>query len=229
MLEQKVMHHIQRDILRSLLNASNKRFKDIKPAGLESNIFMYHLKTLIKEGFVEKVPEGYALTAEGKRFVDRSSLDSLKVRIQPKSITILAVENPDGKIAVLERLHQPFIGHKGFPSGKIHYGESLLDAASRELLEKTGLTTALQLRGTFVMRFTLDGTVVNHIIGFVFYGKCTETTLDFQKPYFKSYWDDKQVLYKDNRFKGHPELFELLQNTPANELFFAEHEFTSDF
>ena len=230
-LESKVMHHIQREILRSLLLVPDARFKDLKPDGLESNIFMYHLKTLIKDGLVEKVQNGYALTYKGKQFVDRSNLVSLKIRVQPKTITILAIQNKAGKQLILERLHQPFINHKGFPSGKIHYGESLQDAALRELEEKAGFTdTTLVFRGNFVMRYFNDKEVVNHIIGYVFSGTVdTVEPLLFERPYFKCYWGDKDELYVDNRFKGHPEIFELLQNTPEGELFFAEHDFTSDF
>ena len=230
-LEPKVMHHIQREILRSLLLVPEARFKDLKPAGLESNIFMYHLKTLIKDGLVEKTDGGYALTTKGKSFVDRSNLVSLKIRVQPKTITILAVTNSDGKQLILERLHQPFINHKGFPSGKIHYGESLADAARRELLEKTGISNIpLTFRGNFVMRYFKDNDVVNHIIGYVFSGHVTSNeVLHFETPYFKSYWGEKGELYEDNRFKGHPEIFELLQKTPTGQLFFAEHDFTSDF
>lgn len=230
-LEPKVIHHIQREILRSLLLVPEARFKDLKPAGLESNIFMYHLKTLIKEGLVEKTEGGYTLTSKGKSFVDRSNLASLKIRVQPKTITILAVTNSDGKQLILERLHQPFINHKGFPSGKIHYGESLIDAANRELLEKAGFKdVALTFRGNFVMRYFKEDEVVNHIIGYVFSGQVnTMEPLNFVTPYFKSYWGDKGELYVDNRFKGHPEIFELLQKTPSGELFFVEHDFTSDF
>lgn len=231
MLDKQMMHHIQRDLLRTLLFVPSARFKDLKPAGMESNIFMYHLKTLIKNGYVEKLDDGYALTSMGKHYVDRANLESLHVRIQPKIITIVVLERDDGKLAILERLHQPFIGFKGFPSGKVHYGESLQDAAKRELQEKTGLTGIdLQLRGNFIMKFSRNEEIVNHIVGYVFYGQAPATLpLDFTAPLFRSYWGDSQELHEDNRFKGHPELFELLEKTPPDQLFFAEHEFTSDF
>ena len=192
---------------------------------------MYHLKALIKEGLVEKTEGGYCLTSEGKHFVDRANLASLKIRIQPKTITILAVQNTKGEYVILERLHQPFINHKGFPSGKIHYGESLKDAANRELLEKTGMKDAqLDFRGNFIMKYTKDGQIVNHIIGYVFSGVIgTDEPLDFRNEYFRSYWGDKSELYVDNRFKGHPEIFELLASTPKNQLFLVEHDFISDF
>ncbi|MCU0667708.1 MAG: NUDIX hydrolase, partial [Patescibacteria group bacterium] len=213
------------------LTAQILRFKDLKPAGMESNIFMYHLKALIKEGYIIKMDIGYTLTSKGKHYVDRTNLDSLIIRIQPKSITIIYVENEQGKMAILERLHQPFIGYKGFPSGKIHYGESLDQSATRELYEKTGLVNKqLKLRGTFIMKFRNNKEIVNHIIGYVFAGVAPiKEELDYHNKYFRSYWGDKSELYQDNRFKGHPELFELLETTNPDRLFFAEHEFTSDF
>jgi ADP-ribose pyrophosphatase YjhB (NUDIX family) len=222
---------MQRDILRRLLTAPMLRFKDLKPQGMESNIFMYHLKTLIKQDLLYKTDAGYTLTSKGKHFVDRTNLQSLSIRIQPKLITILFIERPDGKMAILERLHQPFLDYKGFPSGKVHYGESLSDAATRELHEKTGLSgVGLDLRGTFIMRFTNGDEVVNHIIGYVYSGSvANKVELDFENQYFRSYWGKKEELFTDNRFKGPPELFTLLEKTPQNELFFAEHEFTSDF
>lgn len=230
MLDRQILHNTQRDILRKLLVVQVARFKDLKPKGMESNIFMYHLKTLIKEGYITKNDNGYEMTSKGKHFVDRANLDSLHIRVQPKLITIIVLQREDGKLAILERLHQPFIGFKGFPSGKVHYGESLLGAAERELNEKTGLQSALKLRGNFVMRFYLNEEVVNHIVGYVFYGTTPKSTpLDYKADYFRSHWGEKEELFRDNRFKGHPELFELLENTPNDQLFFAEHEFTSDF
>lgn len=231
MLDKQIMHHIQRDLLRTLLFVPSARFKDLKPASMESNIFMYHLKMLIKNDYVEKTDDGYALTSMGKHYVDRANLESLHVRIQPKIITIVVLERADGKLAILERLHQPFIGFKGFPSGKVHYGESLLDAANRELQEKTGLTGIdLHLRGNFVMKFSRNNEVVNHIVGYVYYGNApVAIDLAFTAPLFRSYWGDRQELRVDNRFKGHPEIFELLEKTPAGQLFIAEHEFTSAF
>lgn len=231
MLDKLSIHHIQREILRTLLLAPSARFKDLKPTGMESNIFMYHLNALIKDGFVEKIEQGYTLTSKGKHYVDRANLESLNVRIQPKIITIIVLQRTDGKFAILERLHQPFLHYKGFPSGKVHYGESLKSAALRELEEKTGLSGInIDLRGNFIMKFTTGDEVVNHIIGYVYYGVTTsDKELDFETKLYRSYWGEAQELHQDNRFKGHPEIFDLLTNTPKQQLFFAEHEFTSDF
>lgn len=231
MFDKNITHHIQRNILSILILVPSARFKDLKPAGMESNIFMYHLKALIKDGLVEKTENGYALTSKGKRFVDRSNLESLHLRIQPKLITIIVLENNENKIAILERLHQPFLNYKGFPSGKVHYGETLADAAERELSEKTGLSgIPLEFKGNFIMKFSQEDEVVNHIVGYVFYGKTEQSSvLEFVTKHFKSYWGDKSELFEDNRFKGHPEIFDLIKNTPKGQLFIKEQEFTSDW
>lgn len=104
---------------------------------------MYHLRAVTKEGYVQKVPGGYQLTAAGKRYVDRISMEKFQPRIQPKIVSMLVITNKKGELLLWQRNKQPFIGKMSFPVGKIHLGESLDDAAERELSEKTGLHTKL--------------------------------------------------------------------------------------
>jgi hypothetical protein len=149
-LDLTIEHVIQKQILEKLTFAQSLRFSELKPSNLESNLFMYHLNRLIKSGFVKKTEEGYTLTQVGLAHVDKLSMKDLKHRVQAKVLSILAIENENGKWLMLKRLHQPYIGKIGFPSGKTHYGESLLAAASRDLEEKSGLTgVELELRGNF--------------------------------------------------------------------------------
>lgn len=234
MIHQEFNHHIQRDIVKKLITVESARYSDLRPKNLESNLFMYHLQQLIRSGYVEKIDNGYKLTAQGKHFADRASLNSLKLRIQPKLITILAVQREDGKWLLLERLHQPFIHSVGLPSGKIHYGEALASAASREIKEKANISNIkLIQRGTFIMRFSLDGEVVNHIIGYVFSGKAgKDYTQEYNQPFYRSFWGNASYLLdtkKSTRLKGHAELIDLLEKTPKSELFFTELDFKSDF
>lgn len=234
MIEQSFGHHIQKDILKKLISMPSARYAELRPKNIESNLFMYHLKQLIRSGYVEKTNTGYELTSQGKHFADRASLSSLKLRIQPKLITILAVQHKDGRWVLLERLHQPFIHSVGLPSGKIHYGEALQDAADRELKEKTNMSDVpLVLRGTFIMRFRLNGEVVNHIIGYVFSGKTTDSYKDgYSQPLYRSFYGSEADLLDNTnspRLKGHAELIKLMQDTPVGKLFFTELDFTSDY
>lgn len=191
---------------------------------------MYHLKQLIRSGLVEKVDDGYSLTNTGKHYTERSNLPTMKLRVQPKQITILVVEVAPEKYLLLKRTHLPYFDFIGFPSGKIHYGEKLQDAAERELLEKSGLTgVTLQLRGNVLMRFMDEtGEVSSHVNGYIFSGKTDAPNLIHETEFYTSYTGSKADLFTDKSFKGHKEIFELLEKYP-DVLFLEDLEFVADF
>lgn len=68
---------------------------------------------------------------------------------QPKLSVALVVENGKGEILVQKRLKQPYYGFWGVPTGKIRWGEKLLEAAARELMEETGVTATLRVSGFY--------------------------------------------------------------------------------
>lgn len=166
------MHHIQYSIIALLMKAGMKRFSELKPEGLESNLFQYHLKHTIKEGYVVKVDGGYALSPKGLYFADRHSSLLKTIREQPKTITILVLQNNQGEVLMQQKSRQPFIGSYHLPAGKIHEGETVQGAAQRELVEKTGLTSVeLIYRSTVHAHISQNDTLISEYIGFVFAGK----------------------------------------------------------
>jgi ADP-ribose pyrophosphatase YjhB (NUDIX family) len=226
-----VEHYIQRKIMAELLLADTKRYKELKPKNIESNLFLYHMRELIKMGYVEKRGSGvYALSRKGGQYADRSNLSSLKNRVQPKQISILMVRAPKDRWLLLNRTHKPFLGYVGFPSGKIHFGEMLSEAAHRELEEKAGLSTDLTLRGNIHMRFfdTNTRVIVSDINAYVWSGKVQNEHVDKKSPHFFAYIGDEQELFEEKTFKGHKELLELLA-AHTSDYFFAELDFISDF
>lgn len=230
-LDPKLIDHaIQKDIVRTLVTSSSARFSELKPKRIESNLFMYHLNQLVMRGVVLKDNASYSLTKTGKAFVDRVNLDKLVFRIQPKILTILTVKSKNGKWLLLERTHEPHMNRVGFPSGKIHFGEELQDAANRELLEKTGLVDlTLKLRGNVVMRFidTATSQVMNHIIGYVFYAEISDMPeLNPANEYWRSFWGDESQLLKGNVFKGHKDILNLLSDKKQ---FISYFDYESDF
>lgn len=58
---------------------------------------------------------------------------------RPK-IGVLAVTIRDGAVLLVRRRNEPDAGLWGYPGGHLEWGESLEEAACRELLEETGVT-----------------------------------------------------------------------------------------
>jgi 8-oxo-dGTP pyrophosphatase MutT (NUDIX family) len=140
--------------LRELLFLPAAGFAELqKPTGLSSDHFTFHINRLKELGLVEREARGkYRLTARGKEYANRLDTDNNTVERQPKSAVLLAIERQrGGKTEYLfqERLKQPYYGFWGLPSGKIRWGETVLDTAARELMEETGLTADREICGLY--------------------------------------------------------------------------------
>jgi ADP-ribose pyrophosphatase YjhB (NUDIX family) len=162
-MQDNARHHIQREIIGRLTGGA-RRFSALKPDGMESNIFMYHLKALMRAGLVAKSDITYALTSSGITYVDRLSAATNTLRLQPKLIAILVVRSHDGRLAVLERHAEPYVGSYMLPSGKMHFGETLPDHAARELREKTGLQVQLQYDRLASIAISRDATLLTQVV-----------------------------------------------------------------
>ena len=138
MFEQDdINHHIERSILSFLMTHEFARFRDLKPDKVETNLFSYHLKVLLKADYVTKSDLGYTLSRRGLIYVDRVSIEKMRVRTQPKIITMLLVQDGYGKVLLQRRTKQPYINTWTLPYGKLHIDDiSVLDAARRESREK---------------------------------------------------------------------------------------------
>ena len=141
----KDIHKIQADILKALLLREAGRFSEIKPADLPSDQFTFHLKKLTESGVVEKTTDGfYRLTIAGKDYANRYDIDSKEVKLEKQAklgVLIIASRGNVGnrEYVMQTRLKQPFFGFRGFVTGKIKAGESVIETAARELEEETGL------------------------------------------------------------------------------------------
>jgi len=136
----EVNHHIQKYILSKLMRQKVARFRDLRPPSVDTNLYSYHLKLLLKSAFVDKTDGGYTLGIRGLEYIDRVNADKLFVRTQPKIITMLVVQNSDGDLLLQRRTKQPYIDTWTLPYGKLHIDDrSVVAAGERESYEKLGL------------------------------------------------------------------------------------------
>ena len=116
---------------------------------MQSDQFTFHLKKLLQVGYVTKDGQRYVLTRAGKEYANRMDTDENVIEKQPKLSVVLIVENDSGEMLQQERLKHPYYGYWGFPTGKVRWGETLVEAGARELLEETGLDADLCVVGFY--------------------------------------------------------------------------------
>lgn len=151
MATQLELHSVQSGILKVLLFKEQARFSDLNAEKLPSDHFNFHVKKLLDQNLIEKTSEGlYRLTAKGKEFANRFDADSPAMTIEHQAklgALVVCAKNDSGavKYLVQQRLKQPYYGYYGFITGKIKWGETIEEAAKRELLEETGLSGKPQL------------------------------------------------------------------------------------
>lgn len=146
-------HTAQMSILRELLLSSSLNFSALqKSSGLTSDHVNFHIKQLVSSGLVEHIPKlygEYQLTRSGKEYANRMDTDANMIEKQPKISVVLVIVNDKGEHLQQERLKHPYYGYWGHPTGKIRWGETMIEAGARELMEETGLAADLTPLGFF--------------------------------------------------------------------------------
>lgn len=137
-------HHVQIAIMRHLLFTPSATFADIQKAtDLTSDHFNFHIKRLVDEQYVQKEDKEYSLTGKGKEYANRMDTDENEIEKQPKVSIVVTLErkNKAGEREFLyqQRLKNPYYGFWGRLGGKMRWGETVIEAAERELLEETGM------------------------------------------------------------------------------------------
>lgn len=173
------MHYIQKHILKTLMYTKWARFKDMRPAKVDSNAYSYHLRALQKEGLVDKGEPGYRLSPAGLSYVDKISIEKFEPRIQPKLTHMMIIENSSAEILLLRKSKQPFIETWMLPYGKIHLEDtSFYDAAVREADEKLNFVpNNLTHIGTAYIRASIKGELVSSIVANIFKGQADDAVV----------------------------------------------------
>lgn len=120
-----IKHAIGRDIMEYLATHEHARFSDMRPTKVDTNLFTYHVKLLVKDGYITKDDTRYTLSPKGKVYVDRKLGDGETVRTQPRVQIMLLIQDGYGNIVVTQRNTQPYINACTLP-----YGDMLIDDES---------------------------------------------------------------------------------------------------
>lgn len=179
MFDEPIAHHIEKYIIGVLYHQKIARFRDLRKPHVETNLFSYHLKRLVKSGFVKKVEGGYSLDEKGLAYVDRVSEKSMNVRTQPKIVTMLVVQNSDGDVLMHRRDKQPYIDTWTLPYGKLHIDDtSIAEAAQREAKEKLGIKhPPADHAGDCYIRVCSGGAILSSTLVHVFRFNADDVTL----------------------------------------------------
>lgn len=228
------MHPIRKHILFQLSTSQALPYSKLKPKDVEGNLFMYYLKQLINEGIILKNAEGlYELTLEGFYLMSKTSRVNFRVREQPLIFNMIVCQNKKGEYLLYKRLRHPFLGLVSFPYGKLHLGEKLLDAAKRELSEKTGLSGDLKFLGTVykIINKQNDKTdtkeetyFLTHVLMHIFKAEDLTGELIEKGPVWECFWG--KVNSKDVK-KYNPGMLDILKLIESKkENFFEEFTYT---
>jgi 8-oxo-dGTP pyrophosphatase MutT (NUDIX family) len=144
-------HGAQMAILKELLLVPAATFAALqKTTGLTSDHATFHIRKLVEAGYVCKNDGGqYTLTVVGKEYANRMDTDQKIIEKQAKVAVVLVIKDAQGRTLSQQRLKQPYYGFWGRPTGKIRWGETVLEAAARELMEETGLEADLEVKGMY--------------------------------------------------------------------------------
>lgn len=226
MYADQIDNELRREIFLKLCNDESLPYSKLKPAGIESNQFAYHLKKLKEDGFIEKFEGGYRLAPKGLRLADYLSFKTELVRLQPKIVTIFIVFLKNGdEVLVSKRLKQPQINKLVFPSGKLHFGETLeysVDRMSAELF--CGLSLSFSKSGSAWLKFSKNNICYSHIFAETFVAELSsrkelmgEDSLNTGTGH-SLFWQNVNIKFGEEWAKGSEEIFRAVQSGNSFEL-----------
>lgn len=213
---------IQQHILLELTKNGAVRYSDLKPADVEGNLFMYHLKGLLRQKIVEKREDGYHLTASGLREVATLSLKTGKSRQQPQILNAIVAVNERQEWLFVRWKRQPNKGLISLPHGMMHYGKGINEMAHQELAEKAGLQADLAYQGDVYARVERDGEVERHMLVHVFKAQNIQSGKEqlLRPELAESFWAPLSAVKHEESIPGFYEIAQIVAERPGH--FFEE-------
>lgn len=141
------LHPAQVSVLYALRHQLVARYSELRrTTSLESDVFKFHLRTLRRLKFIDKLDDGtYALTAMGKEFANRLDTETGTEVLQPKSSMLLVVRAQKAGVwyyLAHQRKRQPFYDFWGIASAPLPRGVPIIEAAANETKKQMGIDAA---------------------------------------------------------------------------------------
>jgi ADP-ribose pyrophosphatase YjhB (NUDIX family) len=144
----------------------------------------------------------------GKEFSNRMDENSAHLERQGKRgvlIRLSRVNKNRHEFLFMKRLKQPFYGCIGFHTGKVREGETIIDAAARELQEETKLSAKLYYIGIIhYVDYKPDGSFIRDIYFHTFdgYHPKGELIVDNKKEGVENFWATMNYIKGKKVFPG---------------------------
>ena len=228
MIKELRLHYYQKELVKKLTLNHGLRFNELLISGLESEHMNYHLKKLIEFGLVVKDGSRYLLSDEGKDYSNLLDDDLKTIEKQPKTSVIIRGirHNQKGELEHLlcKRLRHPYFGKVGRLTGKVRFGETLEQAAARELYEETGLeANRYDLDNIYrKIRHREDGGMVQDVIFYTLLTTGFSGTMIAQTSFQENIWITAAELQKRTDLDLYDD-WEMLDHDQVRDLVMDEH------
>jgi ADP-ribose pyrophosphatase YjhB (NUDIX family) len=222
-------HFLQADIISRLAETDHAlRFSELKEAGIDNSLFMYHANKLINRGLVEKDDDGFKLTRTGARWANEAGVfHSFKVAT-PRPLVQFVIQDPENNILLAVRKGQlrKHLNDYLLPGNIYRYGSTLEENVQMILGEifaaPPGIAT-MPLTTADVIH-TMDGGLTHHVIAFLFSVRVSVAKQQvLEHPLFTTEWVQRDAITPDNPLFSKsmllPELFGRADSLKEHETF----------
>ncbi len=172
-LHRQLDHFLQVEII-SRLAATDKpiRFSDLKDAGIENSLFMYHANKLIDRGLIRKTKDGFGLTLKGTRWANYAGVFHDFAVLTPRPLVQFIIPDNHGNVLLAVRKGQlrQQLNDLLLPGNIYRYGLTLEESVSailEEIFGPTQLPAARPITTADTIHTSEDG-FVNHVISYIF-------------------------------------------------------------
>lgn len=214
------MHWIERHILKRLAFNDQLRYRDLKPASVEGNLFQYHARLLEQQHLIERTRDGYTLTPAGKSFVaDLSQTKAMNPHKFPRVVVMIICRNDEGQYLLFKWRRQPYRGLISFPFGRQMYELSPTAMAHEQLLFKTGFQADLKYVGHVDVISEGESEVESHLAINVFEGSQLKPVATPDGLTGEWFWGNDNILDSTRALPGMQEILNWHANTHRPQLF----------